>query len=753
VAPFIYLIFFVYLRGKVIKTKMIISQVLPLLSAIFVIGLGFFILLKNLKSSINIVFFFLSVVVTIWLVGTYRMFVSVVDDQIMFWDRFIYIGVVYVPSLMYHFSILFTKQKKQGQSVFLSYVVGTFFLIMSSTPYFVEGVFRYEWGVHSKAQLFHHIFMLYFAVFIGLLFYNVVKFYRFTDSGVARSQARYVLLAFGVLVSIGTLGFLPAYGISIFPFSYLSGLFFTIILAYSILKYRFMDIRFIFKKSTVFLASLLLALGSSYFIFNFLTWNFPRVDNLDILALLVGLLVMQPARLLFGYIANKYFFADIYDYNEVLRDLSHRLTSTIDLDEIATAIVNTVLDSFRLEKTGLVLHKQINSSVRFQSVKVHGFSKQELNTFSNNQFLKKYLEINQGALSVDEIPLRVRRIHDQEFVNNLLALMKLMRELHITLCIPMFKENHLLGLLILGRKISKESYSNKDFELVETLANQASVALDNALLYQKVKDFNLELQNKVDAATKDLMRTNKKLQYTNANLQQLDKAKSEFLSITSHQLRTPLSGIKGYLSMLIDGDFGKMTPRVGKVIKELYQNSERMSRLINTFLNISRIEANRLMLNKTEVDFTELLRTTFNDFKPEAKKKNLKYLLHLPKKNICFYMDSDKIKDVVINLIDNAIKYTLQGEVVISAEMDAKKLTIKVEDTGVGMKPSEIDNLFQKFSRGIGIAQINTGGSGLGLYIVRKITEAHCGKAFAKSRGKDKGSVFGVELPICKKVR
>ncbi len=256
------------------------------------------------------------------------------------------------------------------------------------------------------------------------------------------------------------------------------------------------------------------------------------------------------------------------------------------------------------------------------------------------------------------------------------------------------------------------------------------------------------LKGKASKTTKELTRANKKLQYANDKLQQVDKAKSEFLSIASHQLRTPLSGIMGYLSMLLEGDFGKVPPKINKVIKELYQNSDRMSRLINTFLNISRIEANRLVLDKEEVNFTRLLRNAFKEFKSDAAKKKIKYTLDIPKEKILLNIDGDKIRDVIVNIIDNAIKYTIDGEIKVIAEADEKRVIVKVDDTGVGMKPSEVQYFFQKFSRGTGITQMNTAGSGLGLYIVKKIIEAHGGEAFAKSKGKGNGSIFGIELPI-----
>lgn len=732
---------------------MTLPQLLPLLSAIFVLGLGLFILSRKLRSSLHVVFFFLAVSVSVWLLGTYKMFTSITDEQVIWWDRSIYIGVIFIPALFYHFSVLFTKQKSryQKQSVVLAYVISLFFLIMSRTPYFVDGVFYYEWGVHTKAGPLHHVFLLYFTFFIAFLFYNVYRFYRQTNSGLARAQARYVLLAFACLVFIGTWGFAPAYGLSIYPFAYISGLFFTSILAYSIVKHRFMDIRLIIKKSTVFFSSLLVTMGISYFIYSILSWNFPKVDYWQVLALFLGLIILQPIRNFFTNIANRYFFADIYDYQEVLRDLSHHLTAIIDLAEVVDSIINTINESFKLEKSGLILCKHTKSGIDCEVMKATGFAAKQLERLAGNSFLIRYLSLSRTALLADEIPIVINSILDKTSVKNLQTIGKVMEEIGAKVCSPMLKEGKLIGLIILGRKLSKEGFSNEDLELIDTLSNQASVAIDNAQLYQQVKDFNIKLKQEVKEATTDLKRINRKLQYANANLQQLDKAKSEFLSIASHQLRTPLSGIKGYLSMLIEGDFGKIPRQVNNVIKELYQNTDRMTRLINTFLNISRIEANRLQINKTEFNMVDLVKDVFSDFKLEASKRHIKYSSILPKAKLMVSADSDKIKDVLINFIDNAMKYTPEGFVKVVVKSSAKQVRVEVQDSGIGVRKSDLDRLFGKFARGTGIAKINTGGSGLGLYIAKKIIEAHGGKVYIQSTGKDKGSVFGFSLPLANK--
>ena len=732
---------------------MLLSQLLPLLSAVFVFGLGFFILFRNIRSKLNVVFFFLSIVVSIWLLGTYKMFISISDADIIYWDKFIYIGVTLIPALFYHFASLFTHNNKHFKSILLAYIIGVFFMIMIRTPYFVDGVFHYEWGVHSKAQILHHLFLLYYGVFIGLLFYNLYSFFNKTKSGLARVQTRYVLLAFVLLVGIGSFGFLPAYGISVYPFAYVSGLLFTSVLAYAIIRHRFMDIRLMIKRSTVTITSIASAMAISYFVYSIFSWNFPKVDNWEALGLLLGLILLQPLRRLFTAIANRYFFTDMYDYQAVLRDLSHHLTSIINLEDIVDSIINTVNDSFRLESSGLIICNNESGKVSCDVVMAYGVTTNELDKVVNNNSLLNYLALSRAPLLADEIPIIIKSILDIATIDSLNKARVAMDKGNIAMLTPLVKEDALIGIIALGSKLSKENYSSEDLELIDILTNQAAVAIDNARLYERVKQFNVQLKKKVNEATTDLQQINRKLTYANDNLQQLDKAKSEFLSIASHQLRTPLSGIKGYLSMLLEGDYGILPKEARVIIQELFQNSNRMARLISTFLNISKIEANKLVIIKKDIDIAALVKSTAHGFVPVAQKKKLLFNCSCPKKKVLVSADEDKIRDVLMNFIDNSIKYTQKGFVKVTLKITPTLAKISVIDSGMGVQKRDVDKLFEKFTRGTDITKIDTGGAGLGLYIAKKIIEAHDGVTFVSSPGKNKGSEFGFSLPLKKKVK
>ena len=248
-------------------------------------------------------------------------------------------------------------------------------------------------------------------------------------------------------------------------------------------------------------------------------------------------------------------------------------------------------------------------------------------------------------------------------------------------------------------------------------------------------------REKLESLTQDLKNANERLK-------QLDQAKTEFLSITSHQLRTPLSAIKGYLSMLEEGDFGKLSKKQTDIIGILLRNSERLIRLINIFLNISRIESGRLKIIKSPNDLNRLISDIVKSLQLEANQKHvcLEFKkVDLPK--ISF--DSDKLSDVILNLTDNAIKYTpVGGKVSVSVKFKDEYIVVSIHDNGIGIPYEELDKLFEKFRRGKDINKVDTSGNGLGLYIAKIIITGHGGNIWAESEGTGKGSTFKFTLPM-----
>ena len=252
----------------------------------------------------------------------------------------------------------------------------------------------------------------------------------------------------------------------------------------------------------------------------------------------------------------------------------------------------------------------------------------------------------------------------------------------------------------------------------------------------------------------ELAQASKRLKIANTELKKLDEAKSEFLSIASHQLRTPLTAIKGYSSMLIEGDFGELKGQTKETIEKIFEASQRVVNMIEDFLNISRIEMGRMKYDFMEFDLKDAVKKLTEDFIANNKKAEIIKLSFSCDKQSCnVKADKNKVIQVVSNIIDNAIKYTQKGfvKVFLSTDKEKNVCLVKIQDSGVGISKDTMIKIFQKFTRSSDISKLHTDGSGLGLYVAKKIMEDHNGKIWAEPPGENKGSTFYIELPISQK--
>ena len=233
---------------------------------------------------------------------------------------------------------------------------------------------------------------------------------------------------------------------------------------------------------------------------------------------------------------------------------------------------------------------------------------------------------------------------------------------------------------------------------------------------------------------------------------EIDRMKTEFISVAAHQLRTPLSAVKWTLQMILDGDMGKIDPEVNEYLKKSYQSNERMINLVNDLLNISRIEKGHFLYNLESVSIKDLIKGIISDSMDLAAKQKIKIKFNMPKNEICkIKADYQKIKLAIQNLVDNAIKYsTGRDEVVINLKQIKENgddfIQIEVKDYGIGISEQGQKRLFSKFFRGENAIMMQTDGSGLGLFIVKNIIEAHGGKIWFQSK-ENQGSTFYIKLP------
>lgn len=242
----------------------------------------------------------------------------------------------------------------------------------------------------------------------------------------------------------------------------------------------------------------------------------------------------------------------------------------------------------------------------------------------------------------------------------------------------------------------------------------------------------------------------KDLAEANDELQELDKRKSEFVKISAHHLKTPLTVIKGYASMILEGSFGKeMDKDAEDAVRKIFDASERLVNIIKDFMDISNIESGKMEYAFDEVDLKKLVEGVLEEMKMTIEKSGLDVSFNTDEiDGYTLKADAGKLRQVVSNLTDNAIKYTPHGHVHLFLKKDKKegKLLLTITDTGVGMSEETINKLFEKFSRADDANKVNTGGSGLGLYVAKEIMKKHEANIWVESPGEGKGSTFHLEF-------
>lgn len=240
---------------------------------------------------------------------------------------------------------------------------------------------------------------------------------------------------------------------------------------------------------------------------------------------------------------------------------------------------------------------------------------------------------------------------------------------------------------------------------------------------------------------------------SNEELKRLDEAKSEFISIASHQMRSPLTAVKGYISILLEGTFGRLTAGQIEALHKIFVSTEHLIKLIDDLLNLSQIESGRMRYDFKKINLLDIAKEVVEEQQPNVEKKKLRIIITEPPFVIPpVFADSDKMRQIILNLIDNSIRYTDKGGAEIrfyKKEVGGKEyLGMVIEDSGRGIEKDDIGHLFAKFVRAERTRKLYTEGSGLGLYVAKRIVDDHNGRIYAESDGAGKGSSFFVELPI-----
>ncbi len=707
-----------------------ISNVIVALTIILNTAISAIVYLRNRRSATNILFSLLGVTILIWLVTTMISFQPLDEASSLFWIRF---STFFAPLICFFFltfahTVPNPKIQMKTAGFFILLFSTYLIMLLIISPFTFVKVTMVNNFPNPAPGVGMIPFMIFVGATIGSSIFILVKKLR-RSSGIARHQIRLIILGIismpGLILLTNVIPILIFQNNSLVPFTPLLTLSFIAITGYAIVKHRFFDIRFIIARSVSY--SILIAFFGIFYSFLFGVFSsFFTIQNIQaktvtvsaVLALIMTFSFQTVKRFIEKY-TDRFLYQDRYDTSQLLYDLTLIMASTLKFEDLSHQFLKTLIAEMRVSKGAIILA----NDDKIYDVIHEGYSKTP--EYSEK---KVFSLIKQNRIIVfDELPEDETK--------------RIMRDMGIFVAVNINTAGEQIGLLTLGEKLSGDIYSVDDIRVIEIIEPEVAVAIKNALSYDEISKFNLTLKEEIDQATADLRNANKKLK-------ELDKLKDEFVSVASHELRTPMTAIKNYLWLALENEKGA-NKEVAKDLNIAYSSTERLLKLVEDMLTVSRIEGKRLVLKTEAVVLDEVIKQVYDEFTVIASPRKITLNFTKGKKQITVKGDKEKLREVIQNILGNAIKFTPdQGLINIKLAEKDSVAVIEIFNSGSFISKEDADKLFEKFRRieTSGSGQSPVKGTGLGLYISRQLVKYHKGKIEVKSE-KGRGTSFIISLP------
>lgn len=700
---------------------MSLASIPTLVTAILSIALGLFVLRRN-KSSLNWIFASCCFLTGYWQLCWTLLFNVTDEGAATLLARLGYSGITFIPIVFFHFFAEFTQSPALRRFLRLFYALGGCFLVLAWTgQLYIAGVYRYSWGFYPRAGSLHWLFPALVAIILALGCSALFAYRRaVSEQRLKVNQINYVIVS-TIIYSVASIDFLANYGARFYPLGMLFTNLHVAIIAYAIVQYRLLDINVALKRSLIsglILAALLvpcylIVIASQQFAFGSVNLAFSLIT----LALLAGAAFLFPRFRFIGEEAlERALFKKDSDHRDALLKSSREMVSVVDINELAERLVRATSRAVDSDKAALYLYDSAKNKFNLTSVagidNPRHFSDPVL---GRNDFLVQALSQSRECLVREELAMTL--------ADNATQAADRMRQLDAEVSVPILSKKRLAGILNLGRKGNGRIYSTEDLEFLSTLANQAAIAIDNARLYENLKQSQMTLR-RADRLSSLGMLT--------AGL--------------AHEIRNPLVAIRTFTQLLPerydDPEFRNVFQTLA--LKEV----DRICALINDLLSFARPSRPHI----AEENLNEVVDGVARILESQAKDKDVtlarEFSSDLPKA----WIDREQLKQVFMNLILNAIQAMRDGGSIVIAtrvsfdgDGSASQPCVQVEvrDTGIGIPQENLEHIFDPFFTN------KEGGSGLGLSISNQIIEEHGGRILVKSRIKE-GTSFFVNLPLNK---
>ncbi len=654
-----------------------------------------------------------------------------------FWVRAVMIPVTFMPSTFLHFVSEITQRRIRPQLHAVNYLLSLAFTSVVYHPWFAPygGPSYLLFKVWPVAGPLFYLHFLHF----GLNFaYGYVVLFLIARFGQEPLRSRIIPVFWGTFIGVitGSINFLPWFQIYVPPVFPPCITLVVLMFAYAIIRHQLMDIQVVIKRTLVF-AGLVGAVGIMVSLVAFVSQEVvaravqvPRwlsnVMTASLIAVLYG-----PIHTWLVNTTDRYLFQKKYDYKELLKKFAEDVIGIINLQQLVEQTARTLTETIKLESCQLLLLNE--STGRYESATTGG--EQPSVQFESQGVLVRFLREQAQPIWTDA-GLGPSAFPDEAVTQ--------LTQLGLRLCLPLFVNQELRGVLCFGKKKSDAEFTRDDLDILLPLGRTLAIALANATLYDRVQRLNTELtalntqlEQKVQARTAEL-------EGANQQLAEADRAKTQFLASISHELRTPLNAIIGFSALLLKQVDGPLTSRQHEDLGAISRSGTHLLGLISDLLDLSKIAAGKMELNWDTVDLGDMIRGVLTTAQALIQQKPLEIRAVIDPRMPKLRGDPLRLRQVLLNLVSNAVKFTDRGEVEVQAQRRGAYVIVTVRDTGDGIRPNDQAKLFQEFRRVDGGRRE---GTGLGLAISKRLIQLHGGEIWVESI-LGEGSTFGFSLPV-----
>lgn len=576
------------------------------------------------------------------------------------------------------------------------------------------------------------LFLLYFLMTMYNLFIVAKREYY----GKTRQQVWLLFGTFmiaGVVTSVTNMT-LPFFGMyHLVWLGPLSSVLFMVFLGIMVIRYRFFNFQAATLHGLAYIGSIAVIIGLYFVAVDVMAYVLNIVTTIeykgmDLPSMFIGIVLMLlfwPVNAGFIKLIDFVFYRDRYKIKDLVAELGIIMSSSADMRYVLKKVAATLARTLGAQYITFIVMGD-------DETYVHGTKQRPRLT---EQDIREFMTIGRSLRHAEYVApdisfstMKPRR-HDA-----------ILRQFKVAFLVPIKKERKVIGCMIVGDS-QRGRYEQRDLNALETVSNEISIAVQNMLSMVEINNMNLHLGQRVKSATR-------KLRLSNQKLRQMDARKDEFMGIASHQLRTPLTSIKGFVSGVLEGDAGEINDMQRMMLEQAFNSSERMVHLVGDLLNLSRIQNGKFVVNLEDSDFVAVVRDEVATLRKAAGERGIHLQEHIDKDIGHIYADVEKLRQVVMNFIDNAIYYSkAEGVVTVSLTKTKRHIEYRVIDNGIGVPEKVQEELFTKFFRADNAKKQRPDGTGIGLFLAKRIIDEHGGDIIFESV-EGKGSTFGFRLPL-----